>query len=464
MRLNLERLDARGFDLTFGADPEGKHRVTLGQAQGLRGTLVQAVSVLRLSDVLCEQLAVSLLELQFRSFSVGLHTAGTLGSVVGRYERRTDGTDLHLSARSLHAPDLSLDFEKFRLRGELVAENVQLDVTGSEGRVRAETLELVGLRFAGPAGMTVDRLTAHHVEVSWGAAGTTVRVADVHVSQAEGELELQPSSGRGGAAPLVPWEVLDGLSGSLDVDVHVDLKVPVIGGRRAMHPLRISIEEGTINYLALERNLSALEDSLLDFAVREESLVLERGIPLLPTRGRGQPLVRWPLDQRDLALTSQDRVRLAVLPHFRLETTQEDEPGEDGPRDAAVALRQLSFANVQALLRLDTIGAAETPLRDVSFQELRVQGSVHHLPDTEPREGEITAQLFDLRGLIEQLPLGTKHLDVGSFSLARIGDLRARFRGIRPHEITIDMADLRATSLCLGGPASRARAAGSGSP
>src|SRR5690606_11056084 len=94
--------------------------------------------------------------------------------------------------------------------------------------------------------------------------------------------------------PWLDWNLLDSLTGHAHVDVGIDITLPLIGRRRAVHQLRVGVQQGRIDYRALESDLSALEDALLDFSVRDDALVLELGIPLLPTRGMGKPLIRWP--------------------------------------------------------------------------------------------------------------------------------------------------------------------------
>lgn len=467
MRLNLEGLDASGLDLAFGPDPAHERRILLGMTKGLRGSLSRTPDSLRLSDVMAESLVVSLLHLKFETFAIALRAEGALSDLSGSYEAQSDGTELHLVARSLHAPELSVAFDEFQICGELRAENVELHISGSRRRVQADSLEIDGLSFAGSVALRAERLTAKNVDVSWGAGGYGVQVGEVQLTNASAAIDISGSLGASsekalgekeapghaassseGKTSLVDWDVLDGLSGSLDVDVLIDMKIPVIGSRRATHPFRIAVQSGAVNYLDLEGDLSTLEDAFLDFAVREGALVLERGIPFLPTRGRGKPIVAWPLSTDDALLARQNRVRLAVLPRGRLAVAQE--PSKSESNGSGFTLRQLSFVDVQALLRLEPIHPATTPFRELSFEELVAYGTVHHQTSGEPPSGELTGKLRGLGGSVVQLPLGTSRLDVGTFRLGQLSNLQLSFRGVSPQKIGFDLADLRATSLSLG--------------
>jgi hypothetical protein len=229
--------------------------------------------------------------------------------------------------------------------------------------------------------------------------------------------------------------LLDGLSGHVHVDVEADLTVPVIGRRRATHRFRIPIAAGVVNFRELEDDLSTLENSLIDFAVREGHLVLERGIPLLPTRGFGKPIVAWPLSPTELALAERDRVRLAALAQPRLVQTdgKSDEP--------AVAVRELGFENIDVALRLESIDRATGVLGSLAFEGLRIAGSVGYRPAA-PQPGRVSAQLQALRTRLVELGIAGVVVDTHVLELRDVESVQVWFEGIRPRALQVQVAHI----------------------
>ncbi len=127
--------------------------------------------------------------------------------------------------------------------------------------------------------------------------------------------------------------LLDGLAGEINVDLALDLTVPVIGRRRATHRFRIPIVDGVVDYMGLEGDLSTLESALLDFAIRDAALVLEMGNPVPPETRPRKPILQWDLAPAGLDLARRDRIRLAMLPRFRTVAGTPDPPGS--PSDSS---------------------------------------------------------------------------------------------------------------------------------
>ena len=222
-------------------------------------------------------------------------------------------------------------------------------------------------------------------------------------------------------------DVLDRLTGHVNVDLGLDLTVPVIGRRRATHEFRIPIDAGTIDYRQLEDNLSTLEDSLLDFSVRDEGLVLEVGIPFLPTRGKGKPIVTWSLDEADTALAHDKRVRLSVLtrPNLPSKADKGENPdeAETDDKSSPVSVRKAHAAALDVKL---AVAPAESFLvRSVGILELA--GDVTYAADESP-EGT-------LRGVAQNVELGA--IDAGRVSFAglRLGaatNVELALQGTKP--------------------------------
>jgi hypothetical protein len=255
-------------------------------------------------------------------------------------------------------------------------------------------------------------------------------------------------------APLFDWRMLDGLAGEIDVDVEVDLTVPIIGHRKATHRLRAPIANGAVDYRALESNLAALENALIDFSVRDGALCLERVNPLFPARGHGKPFVFWELDAADLALAMQDRVRLAVLPGARLvdSASEGDSPAEREPaKKSAIALQRLALHRIDVKLALAPVaGALAGQVRLRSIGSLVLQGSVDHAPDeAQQRPGSVLGELSALATSIVGLPLGASVLHVASAELASASPIEVTFVDVHPTNVQLVLERLSLDDVVL---------------
>ncbi|HTU62528.1 MAG TPA: hypothetical protein VMF89_28905, partial [Polyangiales bacterium] len=120
---------------------------------------------------------------------------------------------------------------------------------------RVSSFECEGLLVRDGA-VEVASLSASSIE------GDVMRPAARRESGQHPEQAAQPHTTRS-RIPFADLRLLDGLMGRLNADVHVDATVAIVR-RRALHKLRAQVQEGSIDFRALEHGLSALEDSLLD--------------------------------------------------------------------------------------------------------------------------------------------------------------------------------------------------------
>lgn len=350
----------------------------------------------------------------------GREIALTVSGFEIRGQVSLDGGHLHLGGREgtvtatrLVINNATVMGHGVRLGGQqLEAMNVVVSWGATDLRIQATSVQIGALQLIGdqePLDGTIvlEGIVLAHLAVN----GSEVQIAQLRVGSTKADVAI-PVREHGAATPATEPSpivaklhgILDRLGGHVKVDLGLDLTVPVIGRRRATHKFRIPIDGGTINYRQLEDNLSALEDSLLDFSVRDEGLVLEVGIPLLPTRGKGKPIVTWVLDAADFALANEQRVRLSVLTHPTMNGKDRDEPeGEDGEK-SPVAVRNARAAGLDVKL---AIAPAEGELIR-SVGDLALTGDVTYDADEAP-EGV-------LRGTAENVELGG--FDAGRAQLA----------------------------------------------
>jgi hypothetical protein len=501
MRLALERLDSRSLEVTL----QGAQRVAVRSAEALSGTLEsEGGDRLRIQNLRAERLALDALHLVFGSVALTTSEGAAFAGVGAEVTNDPDALVLAIDAQTASTPSLAVELEGFRLRGKASFTKLRVAVTGGEGRIEAERVDMSNVSVhAGGVEIVADALSGEGLAIGWGKEGfrfdakrlegpalrvgagavqieanalrahdVAVRGSEVAVSRATvaaGSLSIAfaPAPERSSAPPrasaapppaaglpFFDWRVLDGISGDLRVDLALDLTVPILGRRRATHRFRVPLEDGTLDFMRLENDLATLENTLLDFAVRDGALVLERGIPLLPTRGRGKPIVWWNLGPDDLALAARQRVRLAVLPYVYV-ASEPSEGSDEGSR-SSVALRQLSLLDLEARLALAPVGAKGTAqLLPLRIGSVVVEGNVFHDVTSPPREGLLRGTLGELEASVAQLAVGREVLDVARLRLARLSALEAAFLDVRPTALRLSLDDLELESVRFGPPSAR---------
>ncbi len=276
----------------------------------------------------------------------------------------------HSPERVGHAAAETLELDNLQavLSGALcrlssaVLERARVNWRSNELLIGAAAGTISGLTVTLPgAGLTVE---VDRVELPGGlrTSGGCLVIPELVVPEVriavDDVVELfRPRRADGAAAetsrPSRPFDFgfLDRVSGRLDVDMTLDMSVPVLGRREATHHFRVPIANGVINYRELERDLANFEDAFIDVEVRGQALVIERAIPLIP--GLEKPLVVWDLDPEELELARRRLVRLRTIPRLRLVSR-----GGGGDR-SSLTIRSLRFDHVNIAIALAPPGAGE---------------------------------------------------------------------------------------------------------
>src|SRR5690606_25607723 len=107
----------------------------------------------------------------------------------------------------------------------------------------------------------------------------------------------------------------DSLSGRIYTTLKVQLDLPVVGVRSLDQQLRVPIQEGSLDYRALEDSLDWLEGTFLDIKHEDQRLKVQWTVPIV---GGGRDLISWALDTDASTLASFGRVPVRSLADFRL--------------------------------------------------------------------------------------------------------------------------------------------------
>jgi hypothetical protein len=178
---------------------------------------------------------------------------------------------------------------------------------GLEGRLdvvrwKAVTASIGGAFLRDEAGrfdMQVERAELPHGVRLVRAGDANIEILAPNVTFSELRLTLKGPFGRRAPVPVpdpAPTPVerqeklrfLDSLSGRIYTTLKVQLDLPVLGVRTLDQQLRVPIQEGSLDYRALENSLDWLEGTFLDIKHEQERLKIQWKVPIF---GGGHELI-----------------------------------------------------------------------------------------------------------------------------------------------------------------------------
>ncbi|MCB9615183.1 MAG: hypothetical protein H6722_22325 [Sandaracinus sp.] len=493
LRLSFAQVDVDGLELELPT-PDGQReppRVVLRNARRLAGRIVQGPGHLRVDRVTAEQLGLDALRLVFGAVVLSEEGKAVLEGVSCTFDRQ-DEVELDLEAAVVRTHRLTVDIPGFSVGARASFRDLSIAAQGAEGSFEAEALHLESFVIqAGKVRIEAPRIEAERLRLEWGAAGfrleahkahapsLTIRAENVEVELEaisvthvvghethfvieEGEIgklsvdaRFEPRDTAGATVELAPTEpppprsphfdfaLLDRLFGELKVDLRVDLEVPILGRRVATHRFRLPVDAGSVNFLQLEDDLSTLENAILNFAVRDKKLVLERGIPLIKARGKGKAILVWDLDDEDFALArDRDRVRLATMPRFRIAKSAAESEGSEPGSKPKIALRALGLENVELALRLEKSDVEHSGiLPRMDIESLSVDGQIHPLTREGDRDGRLTLRARGLGATVRTV-LNDHPVEVVDLRCAEIPEAELGFDGSALQRVQVTLEKL----------------------
>ena len=256
-------------------------------------------------------------------------------------------------------------------------------------------------------------------------------------------------------APVAPTQrqeklrFLDSLTGRIYTTLKVQLDLPVLGVRTLDQQLRIPIQEGSLDYRALENSLDWLEGTFLDIKHDDNRLKIQWKVPIF---GSGHDLISWALDPEASTLASFGRVPARSLADFRLGSGKEKPPTESeiGRRKSvlkAFTLDKLDLAlSLLAPRHLDVgggtimFGGDDQP----GMVDLKVNGT---LRDRGP--GTLKGAIGSVDTTIKDLGLGSAILSADRLHFDGVEELEVDFDGFHPTAVRIVVHRVTATNLSI---------------
>lgn len=300
----------------------------------------------------------------------------------------------------------------------------------------------------------------NRIELSRGAmltrADRGVEIVAPHVTLSEVKLVVKGPFGAKASttAPAKPGvelrqdrlRFLDSLSGHVNLTIKVVLDLPVIGTRSLDQDLEVPIQEGSLDYRAIEENLDWLEGKFLDIQHDDDKLAVTWKVPIF---GSHRDLVAWRLDQEAQALASFGRVPVRSLSDFVVGSGRSASPKE---KKNGGILKSLSLAGIDVALSLMAPRSFDVTGGLVMFGgddepgmvDLKVTGGIN---DRGP--GSVTGAIGSIDTTIKDIHIGPANITADRLHFDGLDELEVRFDGFTPQCVTTVIHRITATNLRL---------------
>ncbi len=240
---------------------------------------------------------------------------------------------------------------------------------------------------------------------------------------------------------------LDSLTGRIYLTVKVVLDLPVLGKRTLDQDLKVAIQEGQIDFRALENSLDWLEGRFIDIEADGDRLVLSFRVPIF---GSTRELISWQLDSDASTVSSFGKVPVRSLADFRAKgASGGSKPDDKGKRKILqslaiegidIAIGLLAPRSLEVGNGLIMFGGDDQP----GMVDLKVAGSIR---DVGP--GKLTGAIGSIDTTIKDLRLGPMLLTADRLHFDGLEGLEVTFDGFRPVKITMVVSRVTATNLAL---------------
>ncbi len=242
---------------------------------------------------------------------------------------------------------------------------------------------------------------------------------------------------------------LDSLAGRIHLTVKVVLDLPVLGKRTLDQELRLPIQDGMIDFRALEDSLDWLEGKFIDIEADGDRLVLSWKVPIV---GSQRELLSWQLDSDASTVASFGKVPVRTLSDFRTGTS-----GSGGAKDRSddkkrKILQALSIEGIDIAIGLLAPRSLEVGNGLIMFGgddqpgmvDLEVAGGIRDVG-----AGKLTGAIGSIDTTIKDLRLGPVLLTADRLHFDGLDGLEVTFDGFRPAKIAMVVHRVTATNLAM---------------
>jgi hypothetical protein len=295
------------------------------------------------------------------------------------------------------------------------------------------------------------------------AGDANIEIISPSVTLSDMRLDIKGPFGRKDAVRALPIErptpagavarqeklrFLDSLSGRIYTTLKVQLDLPVIGVRTLDQQLRVPIQEGSLDYRALENSLDWLEGTFLDIKHESERLKIKWKVPIF---GGGNDLISWALDNDASTLASFGRVPVRSLADFRL-------PGQNRPPTESEVGRKRGVLKAFTLDKIEVALSLLAPRHlDVGggtimfggedqpgMVDMKVSGAIR-----DRGAGAVKGAIGSVDTTIKDLRFGPVVLSADRLHFDGVEQLEVAFDGFTPTAVTVAVHRVTATNLSI---------------
>jgi hypothetical protein len=236
---------------------------------------------------------------------------------------------------------------------------------------------------------------------------------------------------------------LDSLTGRIYMTVKVVLDLPVIGKRSLDQQLKIPVQEGSLDYRALDDSLDWLEGTFLDVKHSDDRLAITWKVPIV---GSSRDLIAWRLDHEAATLASFGRVPVRSLADFMTKKRTNGNESKGG------ILQALTFDAIDIALSLVAPRAVDMGGGVIMFGgddspgmvDLKVTGAIY---DKKP--GKLKGTIGSIDTTIKDVAFGNASLTADRLHFDGLDELEVAFDGFKPTCVTVIVHRVTATNLSL---------------
>lgn len=316
--------------------------------------------------------------------------------------------------------------------------------------------------------ISIDRAEFPHGLMLTRGVEHSVEIVSPHVTFSELRLKVNGPFGRGAkpadgatspprrpSSPVNPFQrqeqlrFLDSLSGRIYLTIKVQLDLPVVGIRSLDQQLRVPIQEGSLDYRALDEGLDWLEGTFLDIKHEDQRLKVQWKVPIV---GAARDLITWALDNDASTLASFGRVPVRSLADFRVGSGKPSASSASASEKRSGVLRAFALDGIDVALSLLAPRHLEVGAATIMFGgddhpgmvDLKVAGALR-----DRGAGKLTGTVGSIDTTIKDLKLGGTQLSADRLHFDGIDTLEVTFDGFRPTSVTMVVHRVTATNLAI---------------